>query len=217
MTEYQQALDIQARLHELVMNGAVGDTLLLLEHLPVITMGQRAECKNIYLSEEQQKQLGVSVFHIDRGGDVTYHGPGQIVGYPIFNLTRHGKDVHAFMHDVQEVFLRLLTQQFGLSPRREDGKYTGIWIGNDKITAFGIHIQRWTTTHGFAFNVNTDLSHFQWINPCGLTDRGVTSLAKLMGQPQDMVKLNRMIAQYFCRGIWHGGESICTLASLIGS
>ncbi|MBN1778559.1 MAG: lipoyl(octanoyl) transferase LipB [Clostridiales bacterium] len=216
ITEYQKALDIQQALHERVMNNEAGDTLLLLEHPPVLTMGQSAECKNVYLSEEQQKKLGVSVYRIDRGGDVTYHGPGQIVGYPIFNLTRHGKDVHAFMHKVQEVFLRLLAREFGLKPHREDGKYTGIWIGENKITAFGIHIRRWTTTHGFAFNVNTDLSHFRWINPCGLSDRGVTSLEEQMGEKQDMERLNKLIAQYFCE-VFGMEENVCTLQSLIGS
>lgn len=214
--EYQEALDIQAALHERVMNGVAGDTLLLLEHPPVITMGQSAECENVYLSEEQQRKLGVNVFRIDRGGDVTYHGPGQIVGYPIFNLTRHGKDVHTFMEKVQEVFLRLLRREFGLDPHREDGKYTGIWIGGQKITAFGIHIRRWTTTHGFAFNVNTDLSHFRWINPCGLSDRGVTSLKALTGEAQDMDRLNKLIVKYFCE-VFDMEETLCTLQNLIGS
>ena len=215
-TGYQEALDIQRKLYELVMNSAVKDTLLLLEHPPVITMGQRAKDQNIHMSKERLERLGVSVYHIDRGGDVTYHGPGQIVGYPIFNLTRHGKDVHAFMHKAQEVFIRLLTREFGLEPRREDGKYTGIWIGNDKITAFGIHIRRWTTTHGFAFNVNTDLSHFSWINPCGLSDRGVTSLEKLTGDTQDMARLYQTVGDYFCEVFGMEGAE-CTLQSLIGS
>ena len=113
---------------------------------------------------------------------MTYHGPGQIVGYPIFNLTRHGRDIHDFVFKMQEVFIRLLVREFGLEPHRESGKYTGVWIGEDKITAIGIHVRRWTTTHGFAFNVNTDLSHFKWINPCGLSDRGVTSLEKTHGR-----------------------------------
>lgn len=216
MTDYQKALDMQAALHERVMNGKANDTLLLLEHPPVITMGQRADGCNVYLSGEQQEKLGVRVFHTDRGGDVTYHGPGQLVGYPIFNLTRHGKDAHAFMHNVQEVFLRLLAREYGLKPHREEGKYTGIWIEAKKITAFGIHIRRWTTTHGFAFNVNTDLSHFQWINPCGLSDRGVTSLSELTGEAQDMNRLYRLVAQYFCEVFGMEGN-VCALQSLIGS
>jgi lipoyl(octanoyl) transferase len=216
LTGYREALDIQSALHERVMNFEAADTLLLLEHPPVITMGQSAEARNVYLSEDQRKKLGVEVFQTDRGGDVTYHGPGQIVGYPIFNLTRHGRDVHAFISSIQEVFLRLLSREYGLQPRREDGKYTGIWIGDKKITAFGIHVRRWTTTHGFAFNVNTDLSHFQWINPCGLSDRGVTSLEKLTGETQDMEKLNRLVARYFGE-VFGMEENACALQSLIGS
>jgi len=216
LTEYPKALDIQHKLRERVMNSMADDTLLLLEHPPVLTMGQSAEQENVYLGEEQQKKLGVGVYHIDRGGDVTYHGPGQIVGYPIFNLARHGKDVHAFMLGVQEVFLRLLSREFGLAPHREDGKYTGIWLDDKKITAFGIHIRRWTTTHGFAFNVNTDLSHFKWINPCGLSDRGVTSLKELLGEAQDMERLNKLVAQYFCE-VFSMEENVCALKSLIGS
>ena len=216
LTAYQNALDMQHALFEKVKEDEVDDTLLLLEHPPVLTMGQSAECRNVYLSEQQQKELGVSIYQIDRGGDVTYHGPGQIVGYPIFNLTHHGKDVRSFMHNVQDVFLRLLQNEFNLSPHREDGKYTGIWLGEKKITAFGVHIRHWTTTHGFAFNVNTDLSHFQWINPCGLSDRGVTSLENETGKTQDMEQLYHLVAQYFC-DVFGMEENICTLQSLIGS
>ncbi len=213
--EYPEALSVQQRVRDAVMNEAMNDTLLLLEHPPVLTLGLQANRANVYLSEEQLKQKGVGVYQVDRGGDVTYHGPGQIVGYPIFNLTRHGRDVHAFMHSMQEVFIRLLEREFGLKAHREAQKYTGIWIGEQKITAFGIHVSRWTTTHGFAFNVNTDLSHFRWINPCGLSDRGVTSLAELTGKTQDMDRLTRLVARYFCE-VFEMEERVCTLQSLIG-
>jgi lipoyl(octanoyl) transferase len=213
--EYPEALGVQQRIHNAVMNEVMDDTLLLLEHPPVLTLGLQANRANVNLSEEQLKQKGVVVYQVDRGGDVTYHGPGQIVGYPIFNLTRHGRDVHAFMHNMQEVFIRLLEWEFGLTAHREAQKYTGIWIGEQKITAFGIHVSRWTTTHGFAFNVNTDLSHFRWINPCGLSDRGVTSLAEITGETQDMERLTRLVARYFCE-VFEMEERVCTLQSLIG-
>ena len=213
---YQEALDIQRALHERVMNNEAGDTLLLLTHLPVLTLGLQANRDNVYLSEEQLKRRGITVFQIDRGGDVTYHGPGQIVGYPIFNLTRHGRDIHEFIFKMQEVFIRLLVREFGLAPHRESGKYTGVWIGDDKITAIGIHVRRWTTTHGFAFNVNTDLSHFTWINPCGLSDRGVTSLEKLTGEILDMKTLRGLVARYFCE-VFDMEENVCELGSLLGS
>lgn len=215
-TGYEEALAIQRELHGRVAEQAASDTLLLLEHPPVITLGLQANCENVYLSKEQLEMMGVSVHRIDRGGDVTYHGPGQIVGYPIFNLARHGKDVHDFLYRVQEVFIRLLERDYRLSPHREAGKYTGIWIGNEKITAFGIHVRRWTTTHGFAFNVNTNLSHFRWINPCGLSDRSVTSLELLTGEAQDMNRLYRRIGVLFCE-VFSMEERECTLQSLIGS
>lgn len=214
-TGYQEALAIQQKLHGLVADGAIGDTLLLLTHPPVLTLGQQANRANVYLSEDQLKQRGIEVFQIDRGGDVTYHGPGQIVGYPIFNLTRHGRDIHEFVFKMQEALIRLLDREFGLVPHRENGKYTGVWIGEDKITAIGIHVKRWTTTHGFAFNVNTDLSHFTWINPCGLSDRGVTSLAKITGEKQDMARITRLVARYFCE-VFQMEEKECTLKSLLG-
>lgn len=216
LMEYQEALQVQHKVHDAVMNEAAGDTLLLLEHPPVLTLGLKANRANVYLNEEQLRQKGVGVYQVDRGGDVTYHGPGQIVGYPIFNLTRHGRDVHAFMHNMQEVFIRLLEREFGLRAHRESEKYTGIWIGERKITAFGIHIKRWTTTHGFAFNVNTDLSHFCWINPCGLSDRGVTSLKEVTGEKQDMERLTKLVARYFCE-VFGMEEHVCALQSLIGS
>ncbi len=215
-TGYQEALAMQQKLHALVSDKAIGDTLLLLTHPPVLTLGLQANRANVYLSEEQLKQRGIEVFQIDRGGDVTYHGPGQIVGYPIFNLTRHGRDIHAFVFNMQEALIRLLVREFGLMPHRESGKYTGVWNGEEKITAIGIHVRRWTTTHGFAFNVNTDLSHFTWINPCGLSDRGVTSIEKLTGETQDMARVKRLVARYFCEA-FQMEENICELGSLLGS
>lgn len=215
MTDYQEALDMQQKLHSYVKNKTIGDTLLLLEHPPVLTLGSRGQRSNIYLSQEQLDQMGVSVFEVDRGGDVTYHGPGQIVGYPIFNLDRHGRDIHDFVFKMQEVFIRLLAREYKLDSHRESAKYTGVWIGDKKITAIGIHIRHWTVSHGFAFNVNTDLSHFSWIKPCGLDDRGVISLEKLAGKKQDMAYLKRLVAGYFC-DVFGMEANVCSLRSLIG-
>jgi lipoyl(octanoyl) transferase len=213
--EYDKALDIQEKLLAKCQNQGLDDTLLLLEHPAVLTMGIRAEKSNIFLSQEQLQAYGVRIYEINRGGDVTYHGPGQIVGYPIFHLSRHGKSIKDFVLKIQEVFIRLLTNEYGISPHREDKKYMGVWVGNDKITAIGIAVQHWVAMHGFAFNVNTDLSHFNWINPCGLTGRGVTSLQKLTGTTQDMDHLYQLTAQYFCE-VFHMEENICTIESLIG-
>lgn len=214
LIDYKEALDIQEALLTRCKNGA-DDTLLLLEHPPVLTMGVRAEASNIYLTQEQLDENNVKVYPVNRGGDVTYHGPGQIVGYPIFNLQRHGKDIKDFVKKIQDVFIHLLQKEFAITAHSEKDKYTGVWVGNDKITAIGIAVRHWVSMHGFAFNVNTDLSHFLWINPCGLTGRGVTSLQKLTGHKQDMDCLNQLTAKYFCEAFGMEGQ-VCSLKSLIG-
>lgn len=198
LMDYGSALALQERLLLRRQEGAIGDTLLLLQHPPVLTLGKRGETENILLDAQALRDLGVSVYEINRGGDVTYHGPGQLVGYPIMDLADRGKDVRAFVEGLEEVFIRLLAEQYGIDAHREDRKYTGVWVGDEKITAIGIAVKRWVTMHGFAFNVNTDLSHFQWINPCGITDRGVTSLAKLLGAPQDLDRVREEVAAAFC-------------------
>jgi lipoyl(octanoyl) transferase len=196
--DYQAALDLQERLLFLRQENRIPDTLLLLEHPPVLTLGKRGEAGNILKSPEELRALGVDVYEINRGGDVTYHGPGQLVGYPIVDLSLRGKDVRAFVEGLEDLFIRLLSERYGITAHREERKYTGVWVEDEKITAMGIAVKRWVTMHGFAFNVNTDLSHFQWINPCGITDRGVTSLAKLLGAPQDLARVRTEVADAFC-------------------
>jgi len=213
--DYKEALDIQETLLALCEQDKIEDTLLLLEHPPVLTLGTSADRTHIFLSEQELKNKGVKVYEVNRGGDVTYHGPGQIVGYPIFNLMRHGKDIRKYIFNIQEVFLRLLSNEFGITAHRELKKYAGVYVESNKITAIGVAIIRWISMHGFAFNVNTDLSHFSWINPCGLSDRGVTSLQKLTGTTQDIGHINELTAQYFCEVFEMEAEE-CTLKNLIG-
>jgi lipoyl(octanoyl) transferase len=196
--DYEEALEIQTRLWQEVSSGEGRDVLLLVEHPPVITLGVRGTQEHILLPEEERMRLGVSTVQVGRGGDVTYHGPGQIVGYPIMNLNRWGRDIHDFVRKIENTFITLLKDDFGIHAERGDKTYTGVWVGTEKITAIGIQVKKWTTMHGFAFNVNTDLSHFQWIVPCGLSDRGVTSLEKLTGQRQDMNRLFQRVAEVFC-------------------
>lgn len=215
LIDYKEALDIQEKLLELCKINKLDDTLLLLEHPPVLTIGTRAEITNIYLTQEQLEAYNVKVYAINRGGDVTYHGPGQIVGYPIINLARHGKDIKDYVKKIQEVFLRLLADEFNIMAHSEQEKYSGVWVGSDKITAIGIAVRHWVSMHGFAFNINTDLSHFLWINPCGLSGRGVTSLQKLTGQKQDMDYINKLIIKYFCE-VFGMEEKICNIQNLIG-
>lgn len=196
--EYRKALELQTEQWRKVSAGEGSDTLFLVEHPPVITLGVRGQMEHILLPEDELKRLGVSIEQVYRGGDVTYHGPGQIVGYPIMNLNHWGRDIHNFVWRLENTFIRLLKEDYDIEAERGEKTYTGVWVGMEKITAIGIQVKKWTTMHGFAFNVNTDLSHFNWIVPCGLMDRGVTSLEKLTGRKQDMDKLLRRTAEMFC-------------------
>lgn len=179
--EYGRCLKLQRELRDRRIAGEIEDTLLLVEHTPVLTMGRRGQNDNVVVSEEFLKENGIDVHWVERGGDVTYHGPGQLVVYPIFNLAKYGKDIHAFVDNLINSISMVLKDEFNLTAHREDGKHTGVYIGTDKIAAIGLAIRRWVSMHGFAFNVNTDLSHFRWIIPCGLGDRGVTSVKEQTG------------------------------------
>lgn len=197
--DYVEALEIQEKLLGKRQEGKIADTLLLVEHPPVLTIGRSGTRSNIIAPGETLEAMGIKVYEVTRGGDVTYHGPGQIVGYPIMDLGCHGKDIRKFVWNIEEVFIRLLDEEYGIKAHREDKKYTGIWVGDEKITAIGIAVKRWVTMHGFAFNVNTNLEHFNLIIPCGISNRGVTSLQKLVGYPLDFEKLNTQVAGYFCQ------------------
>jgi lipoyl(octanoyl) transferase len=197
-TDYQEALEIQNRLFNLRQQNKVCNTLLMLEHPPVITLGRRGVYSNIIIPRKELEEKKVSVYEVSRGGDVTYHGPGQIVGYPIVDLRDLNKDVKDFVWRIEEVFIQLLQNQYGIEAHREDKKYTGVWVKDEKITAIGLAVKNWITMHGFAFNVNTDLEHFKWINPCGITDKGVTSLEKLLSCSQDYDRLMKMVMEYYC-------------------
>lgn len=198
LMDYGRALEIQELLLDKRQHGQISDVLLLVEHPPVLTVGRSGKYSNIITGLEELKTLGITVYDVSRGGDVTYHGPGQVIGYPIMNLENYGKDIKDFVWRIEEVFIRLLMGEYGITAHREEKKYTGVWVGDEKITAIGIAVKRWVTMHGFAFNVNTDLDHFKWINPCGITDKGVTSLQKILGNPLDFDKLNSLVTRYFC-------------------
>jgi lipoyl(octanoyl) transferase len=193
---YEEALRLQESLQSARILNTIPDTLLLLEHPPVLTMGRRASTANILMSTENLDAMGVRVVDINRGGDVTYHGPGQLVGYPIFDLKGHGRDIRLFLERLEELFIRILAL-YGIRAHGETGRHTGVFCGTDKIVAFGISVRQWVTMHGFAFNVNTDLSHFEWIVPCGLEDRGVTSMQKLLGRPVPMDQVVGQVAALF--------------------
>lgn len=175
----------------------VGDLLLLLQHPPVVTLGVRGDGgrANIVATDEQLRELGVEVQETGRGGDVTYHGPGQIVGYPILDLKPDRCDVHRYVRDIEEVMIRACAD-YGVTAGRIQG-LTGAWLGAEKIGAIGVRISRWITSHGFAFNVQTDLSHFQLIVPCGISDRGVTSLSKALGHTVGIPEVEDVLARHF--------------------
>jgi lipoyl(octanoyl) transferase len=175
--------------------GKINDTVILLEHPHVYTLGRKARRQNVLASEQFLRSRGVEVFETDRGGDVTYHGPGQLVGYPIIDLTQHRRDIAWYMRSLEEVFIRL-AEDYGVRAGRLPGA-TGVWVGNEKLVAMGVHISRWVTSHGFALNVNTDLGYFEWIVPCGLSAKGVTSLSKLLGRKVEINLVTDRVISHF--------------------
>jgi len=178
---YGEALQLQKALVEERRAGRVPDLLLLLQHPAVITLGVRRDSRlHVTASEGQLAMHGIEVHETGRGGDVTYHGPGQIVGYPILDLRPDRCDVHRYVRDLEKVMIRVCAD-YGVAAHRVEG-LSGAWVGTEKIGAIGVRISRWITSHGFAFNVNTRLEDFQLIVPCGIANRGVTSLGKLLGE-----------------------------------
>ena len=178
---YARGLELQAELVALRQAGRIPDQLLLLEHDPVFTLGRNARAENVLFPAEALRERGYEVFETGRGGDVTYHGPGQVVGYPILELAADRRDVHRYVRDLEQVMIRTCAD-YGLAASRVAG-LTGTWLGDEKIGAIGVRIARWVTSHGFAFNVGTDLAAFDLIVPCGIRGRGVTSLERKLGRP----------------------------------
>jgi lipoyl(octanoyl) transferase len=173
---YSKALDLQMKICEAKKRGFNKDVLLLLEHPPTITLGRNGNLVNLLINENDLKMRGIEFWNVDRGGDITFHGPGQLVGYPILSLGSGERDVRAYMHHLEESLIRLL-HRFGIEGMR-DSRFTGVWTATGKIAAMGVHISRWITRHGFALNVNTDLSFYDLIVPCGITGKNVTSMQK---------------------------------------
>lgn len=197
LVPYADALLTQRALVEDRQAGRIGDVLLLVEHPHVLTLGVRGDGgrAHILASAEALADRGVGVHESGRGGDVTYHGPGQIVGYPILDLKPDRCDVHRYVRDLEEVLIRAAAD-FGVQAGRVDG-LTGVWVGRDKLAAIGVRIGRWVTSHGFALNVTTDLEYFSLIVPCGVADRGVTSLSRIVGTPLDRRAMeDRVVARF---------------------
>ena len=208
---YEPTLRLQERLRaEVAAAEPERAYLVLVEHdPPVITLGRGAKADHVIASRAALAREGIAVHPASRGGDVTYHGPGQLVGYPILRLDRHGRDVHRYLRDLEEVLLRCLAR-LGVEGRRSDGQ-TGVWVGDEKIAAIGVAVRRWVTYHGLAINVQPNLEHFGLIVPCGIRDKGVTSLAKILGRPVSVAEVKGPLVE--CIAEVFGFERLAPSAS----
>ena len=196
---YKAVWDLQIKMQQQRIRGEIEDTLILVEHDPVYTLGKNADKDHLLQSRDES----VDVFNIERGGDITFHGPGQLVGYPILDLSNYKKSVRWYMRTLEQVLIDTLIE-FKITAQRNDG-LTGVWVGDEKIAALGVRISRWVTMHGFALNVNPDLSFYDGIIPCGIFDYGVTSMEQLLGETQNNDNVKNMVIEkfnkYFIKGV----------------
>ena len=195
---YKAVWDLQKEMQQQRIKGEIDDTLILVEHDPVYTLGKNANEDHLLQSRDES----IDVFNIERGGDITFHGPGQLVGYPILDLSNYKKSVSWYMRTLEQVLIDTLIE-FKIIAQRNDG-LTGVWVGDEKIAALGVRISRWVTMHGFALNVNPDLSFYDGIIPCGIFDHGVTSMEQLLGETQNNDNVKNMVIEkfnkYFIKG-----------------
>ncbi|MGQ9492952.1 MAG: lipoyl(octanoyl) transferase LipB [Anaerolineae bacterium] len=192
---YERVWELQHRLVKARQEGDIDDILILLEHEPVITLGRTGDASHILASADELRKAGIAVYRVERGGDVTYHGPGQLVGYPILSLEAHHLGVSDYMHALEDVLIRTL-RDFGLSAYRRPG-IIGVWVGERKIAALGARVERGVTYHGFALNVAPNLEHFALIVPCGLMDTSVTSMQRELGKAVEMRLVRERLMRNF--------------------
>ena len=195
LTDYDIAWDLQKAVVEARRKGDISDVLLLTEHSHVYTIGRGGRGDHLLADDEALRREGVSLYQTDRGGDITYHGPGQLVGYPILDLRGFYADVHRYLRDIEEVLIRTVAD-YGIPAGRKPG-FTGVWVGDAKIAAIGVKISRWITLHGFAFNVNTDLRFFSGIVPCGIPGCQVMSLSQLCGKKIELQEVSECLIPHF--------------------
>lgn len=195
LLDYQDAWDLQRQLHQSRVAGDMVDVLLLTEHPHTYTIGKAGGEDHLIADETRLRNRGITVYRIDRGGDITYHGPGQIVGYPILDLHNYYLDVHRYLRDLEEVIIQTLAE-YGIQGSRVKG-LTGVWVDGAKVAAIGVKVSRWVTMHGFAFNVNTDLNYFGNIIPCGIVNKPVTSMTRLLERKVDYEEVRNMLTQKF--------------------
>lgn len=193
--EYEKAWNLQKVIFDKRLKNEIEDVFLLLEHPNTYTLGRVAKKEHLVGNEDYLKENNFSIFEIDRGGDITYHGPGQIVGYPIINLKDWKKDTHLYLRSLEETIMQTCSY-YGLETGRNE-KYTGVWVGERKIAAIGIKVSRWITMHGFAFNVNTELKYFDGIIPCGIKDKDVTSLEREFKRKFDISEVKNTLLKHF--------------------
>jgi lipoate-protein ligase B len=192
---YSEAYQLQRQFLCQRVNNEIADTLLLLEHPPTITIGKSGKLENVLASQAQLAEAGVSLFFVDRGGDVTYHGPGQLVAYPIIDLRQRGRDVHQYLRDLEEVIIRTLND-FSITASR-DSSHAGVWVRDKEIAAIGLRVSKWVSMHGVALNVNIDLEQFSLINPCGFNDRKAASISSLLSQDVSMDAVTKKLLARF--------------------
>ena len=199
---YREALEFQRRAVAERASNVRGDAIYFVEHEPVLTVGRAGHAENLLIPESLLRARGVEVVPIERGGDVTYHGPGQIVGYPIVALDGlpGGRDMHRYLRDLEDVLI-LMLGGYGISAGRRP-PYTGVWVGDRKVAAIGVAVKRWITLHGFALNLDPDLTHFDWIHPCGIRDLGVTSMRVLLGHAPPRTEVLARLRDAFAK-IWN--------------
>ena len=211
-SRYKDAWDIQKKLLELRSQSRIPDSLVLTEHEPVITMGRAASKTNLLISEKELAVRGIDLFEIERGGDITFHGPGQLVAYPIIDLTARGRDLHQYLRDLENLIIATL-DDLGLKSGIRPG-LTGVWVGKYKVAAIGVAVSRWISYHGLALNVNTDMDYFKLINPCGITEYPVGSVSQLLGKEIDLKLVTNLLSEYFARLFYYEMETIDDLDSV---
>ena len=196
LRNYKEVWDLQRKLVYKRISDDIPDSLILVEHFPVITLGRQAKKEEVLVSKSYLSERRISLFQIERGGKATFHGPGQLVAYPIINLALNEKDLHKYLRNLEETVIRLL-KKVGVKGERKE-RYTGVWVKDKKIASIGIAIKKWVTYHGLALNVNVDLSYFSLILPCGMDNKKVTSLEEIFSYPVEMDKVKKLFIKSFC-------------------
>lgn len=212
-TKYKEAWDVQKKVVNLRCEGRIPDCLLLTEHEPVITLGRAASCKNLLIPPEKLSEQGVDLFEIERGGDVTFHGPGQLVAYPVIDLNGRGRDLHQYLRDLENLVITTLGD-LGIAAGTKKG-LTGVWCDDHKLAAIGVAVSRWVTYHGLALNVNTNLDYFKLINPCGITEFPVGSISEVLKKEMNFQMVGDLLADNFARLFYYEMEELPDISSVL--